>query len=368
MSPEPASRATLAYHELCLWHDTSAGAGPGEVDAWIEPGAPGEGPAARRRLKSLLDASGVTRRLGALTVEEAPRECLLAVHDGHYLEHVAAIARAGGGTVGHNAPIGRRGFEIAALAAGVVCAAVDSVCGPGPARAFALPRPAGHHASRDTGMGNCVFNNIAVAVEHARAHFDVARCAVVDWDVHHGNGTEAIFYEDGDVLTISLHQDDWYPRRSGSPAARGEGPGRLANLNVPLPAGCGDGAYLAALEELVVPALDRHRPELVIVACGLDASAMDPFGRMLVTAAGFRAMTAVLVGAAEAICGGRLIVALEGGYSPLYVPFCGLAAVEALAGVRTGVADPYAARYEGEFQALQPHQRSALNQLIDLLN
>lgn len=353
----------LAWHELCLWHDTTGSAGSIDGDGWIEPGEPGETPHARRRLKGLLDATGLTRRLLALDVEPVARPQLLAVHDAAYLELVEEVSRRGGGSVGPNAPIGARGYEIASLAAGAACASVDAVCAGRARRAFALVRPAGHHAARTGGMGNCVFNNVAVAAAHARERWGAARVAVVDWDVHHGNGTEAIFYDDPAVLTVSLHQEDWYPRGSGPADHRGAGRGRGANLNVPLPAGCGDGAYRAALEELVVPALRRHRPELLLVGCGFDANAMDPFGRMMVTADGFRAMAAIVAAAADELCEGRLAMVLEGGYAPLYVPFCGLATLEELAGVRTGVEDPYRERYGGWFQGVQPAQRAALDRL-----
>jgi acetoin utilization deacetylase AcuC-like enzyme len=351
----------LAYHELCLWHDTTSSAGPIADGGWVEPGEPGEGPHARRRLKSLLDASGLTCALDQLPIEPASRAQLLAVHDAGYVDRVELVAGGGGGLVGPNAPIGGRGFEIARIAAGAVCAAVDGVMSERCRRAFALVRPAGHHASRASGMGNCVFNNVAVAAEHARRRWGVRRLAILDWDVHHGNGTEAIFYADGDVLTISLHQDGWYPAHTGEFGRRGEGSGAGANLNVPLPAGSGDEAYVCALDEAVRPAIERHLPELIVIACGLDANAIDPYGRMLVSAGGFGLMTRMVVDLAERVCEGRVAVALEGGYSPLYVPFCGLAVVEALAGRSSGVADPYAARYDGPFQRLSPPQRAAVD-------
>jgi len=198
-------------------------------------------------------------------------------------------------------------------------------------------RPPGHHALPDRGMGFCTFNNVAIAVRAVQRSHGVERIAIVDWDVHHGNGTQAIFYEDPNVLTISVHQDRCYPIDSGAADERGTGAGIGANLNIPLPAGSGHGAYVAAFERVVVPALQRFSPELVVVASGFDASAYDPLGRMLLHSDSYRALTERLLEAT----GGRLAAIHEGGYSEFYVPFCGLAVVETLAGRRTEVEDPY---------------------------
>ncbi len=183
----------------------------------------------------------------------------------------------------------------------------------------------------------------------------VGRVAVVDWDVHHGNGTQAVFWEDASVLAISLHQDGLYPAQSGSldesgPARRG------TTLNVPLPAGSGTGAYLDAVDRVVVPALDAFAPELIVIACGFDAGALDPLGRMLLPAAAFGAMTERLLAAAARICDGRVVASHEGGYSAGHVPFCGLAVIEALSGLSAGVDDPFAylAEVPGQDAATTP--------------
>jgi acetoin utilization deacetylase AcuC-like enzyme len=185
--------------------------------------------------------------------------------------------------------------------------------------------------------------------------------AVIDWDVHHGNGTESAFYDDPSVLTISLHQDDWWPRGRGGLSDTGEGPGTGTNLNVPLPAGSGAGAYRAAFEDVVAPALAAFRPQLILVACGFDASVLDPLGRMMLTSEAFRELTSMVKAAAAELCDGRLVLIHEGGYSAAYVPFCGLAVLEELAGVRSGVEDPYLLRYRGvPGEELQPAQREAV--------
>lgn len=244
---------------------------------------------------------------------------------------------------------------LALLAAGGVDAVLDGRVD----NAYALVRPPGHHAMADKGWGFCLFNNVAIAAAHARAR-GLARVAIVDLDVHHGNGAEQIFAEDPSVLTTSIHQDGAYPPGSGPVEAVGSGPGRGTNLNVPLPPGSGAGAYAAALDEVVVPALRRFAPEIVLVACGFDANGMDPMARQMLSSEGFRACARRLRLAAEEVAGGRLVLAHEGGYSPFVVPFCGLAVVEELAGVRTAVEDPFLGPIEGYGQALLPHQADAV--------
>jgi len=159
--------------------------------------------------------------------------------------------------------------------------------------------------------------------------------------VHHGNGTQATFWTDPTVLAISLHQDDLFPVGSGRREETGAGAGDGTTINVPLPAGSGRAAYLDAFDRVVRPALDRFAPEFVLVASGLDASMCDPLGRMNLTSECFGTLTDRLLDAAGDLCGGRLVLCHEGGYSSAYVPYCGLAIVERLAGVATGVADPW---------------------------
>ena len=184
--------------------------------------------------------------------------------------------------------------------------------------------------------------SIAIAVEAAKARHGTGRIAVIDWDVHHGNGTEAIYYERDDVLTVSVHQEGNYPLDTGYLADRGRGAGLGFNINVPLPAGAGHSAYLAVMDRIVLPAVERFRPDLIIVACGYDASAIDPMARMLATAETFREMTLRVKEAARQLCGRRLVLVHEGGYSEVYVPFCGHATLEALSGSAVRAPDPLA--------------------------
>jgi len=182
--------------------------------------------------------------------------------------------------------------------------------------------------------------NISIAIEAAKAKSGLTRVAVIDWDVHHGNGTEGIYYERDDVLSISIHQEGNYPLDTGGIGDRGRGAGAGFNMNVPLPAGAGHSAYLAVIDEIVLPALERYRPDLIIVACGYDASAIDPMARMLATAETFRQMTLRVKQAARDLCDGRLVLVHEGGYSEVYVPFCAHATIEALSGSAITAPDP----------------------------
>lgn len=347
--------------ERCLWHSGKAHALIFPVGGWVQPpnaAAYAESPDSKRRLKSLMDVSGLTERLHVTSAAPADDEDLRRVHPADYLAGFKALSDADGGDVGFEASFGPGGYEIAALSAGLVIGAVDGVLRGTFRNAYALSRPPGHHCLPGSGMGFCLLANVAIAVETAIARHGPSRVAVIDWDVHHGNGTEAVFYERPDVLTISLHQDRCFPSDSGHVADRGRGRGEGFNLNVPLLAGGGHQSYVDAMERIVLPALHRYRPELIVVACGYDANAFDPLARMQAHSETFRWLMTATMAAADALCGGRLAVAHEGGYAEAYVPFCGHALIEALSGQRTKVTDPALGMLEAgqpgpEFVALQ---------------
>jgi acetoin utilization deacetylase AcuC-like enzyme len=218
-------------------------------------------------------------------------------------------------------------------------------------------------------MGFCMFNNLAIAARSVRRTHGVERIAIVDWDVHHGNGTQEVFYDDPNTLTISLHQDRVFPPDSGLIGERGEGAGLGYAINVPLPPGTCNGGYLSAFERVVVPAIDRFRPDLILVASGFDANITDPLARQGVTSSGYRSMTQTLVELADRHCDGRLAMSHEGGYNPVYVPFCGLAVLEAMAGVTEPFNDPYEPVLGGMGHTeLQPHQTAVLDEVVPLLD
>jgi acetoin utilization deacetylase AcuC-like enzyme len=212
-------------------------------------------------------------------------------------------------------------------------------------------------------MGFCLFNNVAIAARHAQRR-GTGRVAIVDWDVHHGNGTETIFRSDPSVLFVSLHQDDLYPPGRGAATDRGAGTGEGATVNVPLPPGTGDEGYAYAFERIVEPALRDCGPDLILLSAGQDPAASDPLGRMSVTTEGFRELTGRAMGLAEELCGGRLVVALEGGYSLEQLPFCNLAIAERLAGLEPSFSeDPLELDIP---RALRDHERDAIEAMAAL--
>ena len=331
------------WDEQCFWHAGGNYAAMLPIGGLVQPLAAGglpESPETKRRLKNLMDVTGLTGALAAQTAPVASWEDLARVHPKTYLNEFKTLSDAGGGELGRRTPFATGGFEIASLSTGLAIGAVDAVLSGQLDNAYALSRPPGHHCLPDFPNGFCLLANIAVAIETAKARHGLGRVAVIDWDVHHGNGTEAIFYDRDDVLTMSLHQEGNYPLDTGAIADRGRDKGLGFNINVPLPAGAGHTAYLACIDEIVLPALERFKPDLIIVACGFDASAIDPLARMLATADTFRQMTLRIKAAAENLCDGRLVMVHEGGYSEVYVPFCGHATIEALSGSSIVATDP----------------------------
>ena len=349
------------WHERYMWYDTRSGAGFMPAGGWLEPEVHAENPATKRRFRNLLDACGLLDELVEIKPRSATVDEVLRFHTREYVDGIKTRSDENGGDAGELTPFGPGGFEIALLAAGGSITAVDAVLDGKVDNAYALVRPPGHHAEADFGRGFCVFANAALAAMHAREERGLARVAVVDWDVHHGNGTQKAFWTDASVLTISLHQDGYYPPDLGAVDEIGAGDGEGFNLNVPLPAGSGVGAYVAAFERVVAPALRAHRPELIIVASGLDASAADPLARMMMHSDGYRQLTRILMDVADEACEGRLAFTHEGGYSSFYVPFCGLAVIEELSGLSSGVEDPFLEVFIGVAgQELQPHQEAAI--------
>jgi acetoin utilization deacetylase AcuC-like enzyme len=356
------------WHELYMWHNTGRATGPFLSDAsgWLEPDwRHTENSDTKRRMRNLLDVSGLLDQLTRVDPRRATVEELCRFHTEAYVERIRELSAMGGPGDDPTTYIGKGTYDVALLSAGGVIEAVDAVLDGRVDNIYALVRPCGHHALAEVAMGFCIFGNAAIAAHHALDVRGLERVAVIDWDVHHGNGTESAFYADPRVLTISLHQDNCFPPGSGPVERTGEGPGEGFNINVPLPPGSGDGAYGAAFERIVVPALERFRPELIIVASGLDASAMDPLGRMMVSADGYGRMTRIMLDAADRLCDGRLVLEHEGGYSAELVPFCGLAIMEELSGITTEVRDTILQVFPAHMgqQELQPHQEALIDSI-----
>lgn len=358
---EPGETAFVT-HESFFWQQSRVDFGP-----WVEGGLVFESPDARRRLLNLARTSGLLDQLTSLVPAPATREELARVHDLEYIDRIVDLSDRDGGEAGEYAAFGPGTYPIAALAAGAVRDGLAWVLQQPRRRAYALVRPPGHHAERARGRGYCIFSNVAVGIRAVQAAGLARRVAVVDIDVHHGNGTEQAFYADAEVLTISVHQDRCYPEDSGFPADSGSGVGRGANVNVPLLPGSGLGAYLDAFDRIVEPVIAQHEPEAIVIAVGYDAGGLDPLGRMLLSAAGYGTLVARLLELSERICAGRLLAVQEGGYSPIHVPFCGLRVLEAMSGRTTAVADPFDWLDGDPAQALTSFQSAQLDEVIAAL-
>ena len=270
---------------------------------------------APERFPAALAGAEEAARSGVLvewrSCKPAPEEALSAVHDPAYLGRVEKISRQGGGYLNLDTGLNKYSWEAATLASGTAIGAVDSALSG--TAAFSIARPPGHHAGRDYGMGFCLVNNVAVAAEHARSR-GVERVAILDWDVHHGNGTQDIFYSDAGVLYLSVHQSPFYP---GTGAARevGRGEGEGFTVNVPLPARSAEDVYAAAFAGVFVPVLREFRPGLILVSAGYDAHVADLLGGMRLQASSFGRFAAELAGVAREVEAAPLVHLLEGGYN-----------------------------------------------------
>jgi acetoin utilization deacetylase AcuC-like enzyme len=279
-----------------------------------ETGAHPESPQRIVALERALRDAGMFDDRPVLDPAPAVLEAILAVHAPQLVDLVQRTSWQGGGWLDPDTHVSPDSYEVALLAAGGACAAVDWVQAGSARRAFALVRPPGHHAEPERAMGFCLFNNIAVAAEHARDRHGLERVAIVDWDVHHGNGTQAAFWRDPAVLFISLHQYPFYPG-TGASTERGAGPGDGYTINIPLPAGCDDAVYERAFADIVLPALQAFAPELLLVSAGFDAHADDPLALMRVSTGAFGRFATLLRGVADEHCDGRMVLVLEGGYN-----------------------------------------------------
>ncbi len=337
----------LVFDDRYLTHSTGlALIDDREGYPFAEPVPHVSGPALVGRAKHLLDLAGISDRMVRVAAYPAADEALASYHTPEYIERVGALS-ATGGDAGDGTPLGRGGDRIARLAAGGAMAAVDAMMTDRVRAAYALVRPPGHHAMADRGMGYCIYNNAVVAARHAQRAHGVDKMLVLDWDVHHGNGTQDAFAADPTVLFLSLHQEDLYPPGWGGFDQVGRGPGEGFTVNVPLPAGTGNRGYREAFVRIVEPVARQFAPDLVIVSAGQDGSVVDPLGRMTLTTGGYRDMTTQMMGIAAESAAGRLVVVQEGGYAPTYAPYCTAAIVETLVGGAEGVEaipEPYGAR------------------------
>jgi acetoin utilization deacetylase AcuC-like enzyme len=266
----------------------------------------------------VLESVRTFERQGRLTVT-APRPAtedqILLVHTSQYIDLVRAdVATARRTLSTGDTDLSAGSFTAALAAAGTVVSAVDAVVSGLVRHAFCALRPPGHHAAPSRGMGFCVFNNIAIGARHACRRHGIERILIADWDVHHGNGTQEVFWNDGSVLFFDTHQHPWYPG-TGTADETGAGKGRGLIVNRPFPAGSGRKEILGVFREVLVPAAERFKPQLVMTSAGFDSRAGDPLGRFTLTDADFADLTDVVVEIAEQYASGRLVSVLEGGYA-----------------------------------------------------
>lgn len=295
------SKLGFVYHPDFLKHDTGIG----------HPERP-------QRLEALVQhllATPLWSQLSHLRPEPAALEWVHAIHPDRYTSMIKSRCRVGEHVLDEgDTHVSKDSYDVALLAVGGVLLAVDEVLTGKLDRAFCAVRPPGHHAGTSTTMGFCLFNNVAIGARYAQRKHGIKRIAIVDWDVHHGNGTQQIFYEDNTVLYISLHQFPYYPG-TGSTGERGAGPGEGFTLNCPMGAGSVEKDYVDAFQTHIHPALHSFRPELLFISAGFDAHKDDPLAGINLTDDSFARMTDLVLDVTKEYCGGRVVSVLEGGYN-----------------------------------------------------
>jgi len=292
------AKAGYIYHPIYLQHDTGNHVErAGRLEA----------------ITSHLEETGLTQQLTVIEPRAATIEELELVHSAAYIDEIRRRADGGGGWLDADTVMSVGSYQAAIYAAGGAIKAVDAVVGGEVESAFALVRPPGHHAIANKAMGFCLFNNIAVAAEYALKRHRLERIAIIDFDVHHGNSTHDVFYHDLHVLYVSTHQQSFYPG-TGAIEDTGDGEALGTTVNIPLPAGCGDSQYADVFSRIIAPAVMRFAPELIMVSAGYDPHWADNLAMMNVTVAGFGAMAKDIKDWAGELCGGRLVLSLEGGY------------------------------------------------------
>jgi acetoin utilization deacetylase AcuC-like enzyme len=291
--------AGYVYDPIYLKHDTGQHV---EVAARLEA------------IIAYLEKTGLTSQLTPIKPRPATIDEIALVHQRDYIKEIEETARRGGGWLDPDTVMSAGSYEAALYAAGGLIRAVEAVMGGEVASAFALVRPPGHHATSRYAKGFCLFNNIAIATNYALDKYKLERLLIIDFDVHHGNGTQDTFYDNPQVMYISTHEYPFYPG-TGHIDETGRGDAEGTNVNIPLPAGCGDAEYIKAFEQIIVPLARRFNPQLILGSAGYDNHWADPLAMMQVSVSGFGQMVGIIKGLADELCGGRLAFALEGGYN-----------------------------------------------------
>ena len=302
---KPPQRAELpltpgyVYDPVFLEHDT------------------GDHPENARRLEAIitgLDAKFIRQQLKSMPARPATLDELTAIHQAEYVKRIEAFCQNGGGSWDADTVMSKGSYKAALYAAGGCIAAVEAVVKKVIPSAYALVRPPGHHATSNNAMGFCLFNNVAIAASYALKKFKMERVLIIDFDVHHGNGTQEAFAHNPYVLYVSTHQYPLFPG-TGHLNEVGQSSGAGTAINIPLPAGCGDNEYKQVFDEIIVPAAQRFKPELILVSAGYDGHWADDLSNMRLTLYGYYYLTRIIQQLAAELCGGRNVFCLEGGYN-----------------------------------------------------
>jgi acetoin utilization deacetylase AcuC-like enzyme len=289
---------------------------------------------------NLLKLDGIVNNLLHLPSTPAPRDALLRVHSRAYLDRLEAASLQGISNLDGDTYLTEESYYLALLGAGALLNVTDAVLQGKVQNGFSLWRPPGHHATPQRGMGFCLLGNISIAARWAQDHYQVGRVLIVDFDVHHGNGTQDVFYSDSSVLFFSTHQYPFYPG-TGAAYERGEGNAEGMTMNVPLPSLVGDAGYQAVFEQLLLPAARHFRPELILLSAGYDAHWLDPLAQMRLSITGYSRLLEQVMALADELCNGRLVVALEGGYHLGALSHSVLSSLRLLTQSRQGPSDPF---------------------------
>jgi len=296
----------LIYSDIYLEHDT------------------GPHPETAMRLSATmayLKRKGWDKKTSLVQPRSASVDEIAYIHNREYIESVKEVAEGGGGYLDGDTPLSERSYEAALYAAGGVMSAVDKVIAEPKSNALCLVRPPGHHARPDCGMGFCLFNNVAIATRYVQKRHHIARVAIIDWDLHHGNGTQEAFYKDDTVLFCSLHRYPYYPG-SGSEMENGEGQGKGFTVNIPLPEDVSSKEYLESFSRLMSDSVKPFKPEFIFISAGFDSYRNDPLGGLGLDIEDYAQLTRKVRAVADECCQGRLVSTLEGGYDLQGLPLC----------------------------------------------
>ncbi|MBX3015584.1 MAG: histone deacetylase [Caldilineaceae bacterium] len=296
-----------------------------------------------RRLEGtwqLLQADGILPHLLQAPSSPAPLDAVFRVHTPQYIERLQALSVRGGGRIDADTYVNADSYQAALLAAGGLLNLTDMVLTGQADNGFALIRPPGHHALEQRGMGFCLLANAAIAARWAQDHHGVERVLIVDFDVHHGNGTQAIFYDDPTVLFFSTHQYPYYPG-TGAADEVGSEMAYGTTVNVPFPTFVGDSGYLTTFQRLLEPVAREFQPQLIILSAGFDAHWLDPLAGMNLSIEGYMQMVEAVMALADELCAGKLVCVLEGGYHLEVLAHCVLSTLRLLSGSSQGISDPF---------------------------